>query len=323
MGGDPAGPALTLLVHQSADIHSQPLVISVLPSDRTLRIKELIEPLLNIPVALQKLKSGGRILKDGQRVCDYSVLKPGTSVWVHQIDEPLVRCPTPGCNCEMKPGRIEAHLLRCPALAEKNALLACGYCSPAVNTGGGDELETDLDGVASLPFDEREFSARVLRAHAAAGAIAICEDEIAVCEEEAGGAVAEPATAGRGGAVVPTGVSPPTVEAGAAASAAASAAALGAGSIKGQEGHGAGRKGQERHQEQREAIAARVEAMGSVLSRGHTLVEYGAGNGELALAVMLRAQAQVAREAGAGDQAAVLGSVVLVDCANVSPQPSP
>ena len=52
-------------------------------------------------------------------------------------------------------------------------------------------------------------------------------------------------------------------------------------------------------------------------------MEYGAGNGELALAVMLRAQAQVAREAGAGDQAAVLGSVVLVDCANVSPQPSP
>ena len=322
MGGDPAGPALTLLVHQSADIDSRPLVISVLPSDRTLRIKELIEPLLSIPVALQKLKSGGRILKDGQRVCDYSVLKPGASVWVHQIDEPLVRCPTPGCNCEMKPGRIEAHLLRCPALAEKHALLACGYCSPAVNTGGGDELETDLDGVASLPLDEREFSARVLRAHAAAGAIAICEDEIAVCEVEAGGAVAEPATAGQGGAVVPTGVSPPTVEAGAAASAAASAAALGAGS-KGQEGHGAGRKGQERHQEQREAIAARVEAMGSVLSRGHTLVEYGAGNGELALAVMLRAQAQVAREAGAGDQAAVLGSVVLVDSAKVSPQPSP
>ena len=52
MGGDPAGPALTLLVHQSADIDSRPLVISVLPSDRTLRIKELIEPLLSIPVAL-------------------------------------------------------------------------------------------------------------------------------------------------------------------------------------------------------------------------------------------------------------------------------
>ena len=317
MGGDPAGPALTLLVHQSADVDSQPLVISVLPSDRAQRIKELIEPLLNIPVALQKLKSGGRILKDGQRVCDYSVvLKPGASVWVHQIDVPLVRCPTPGCNCEMKPGRIEAHLLRCPALAEKHALLACGYCSPAVNTGGGDELEAELDGAA--PFDEREFSARVLRAHAAAGAIAICEEETAVCGEQAGGAVAESATSGKGGAVVPTGVSPPTAEAGAAVS----TAALGAGS-KGQESHGAGRKGQERHQEQREAIAACVEAMGSVLSRGHTLVEYGAGNGELALTVMLRAQAQVAREAGAGDQAAVLGSVVLVDCANVSPQPSP
>jgi len=318
MGGDPAGPALTLLIHQSADVASQPLVISVLPSDRMQRIKELIEPLLNIPVALQKLKSGGRILKDGQRVCDYSVvLKPGASVWVHQLDVPLVRCPTPGCNCEMKPGRIEAHLLRCPALAEKHALLACGYCSPAVNTGGDDELEADLDGVASLPFDEREFSARVLRAHAAAGAIAICLDEIAICEEEANGAVAELATAGRGGAVVPTGISPPTVEAEAAA---ASAAALGAGS-KGQESHGGGRKGQERHQEQREAIAARVEAMGSVLSRGHTLVEYGAGNGELALTIMIRAQAQVAREAGAGDQAAKLGAVVLVDSAKVSPKP--
>ena len=322
MGGDPAGPALTLLVHQSADVDSQPLAISVLPSDRVHRIKELIEPLLNIPVALQKLKSGGRILKDGQRVCDYSVvLKPGASVWVHQIDVPLVRCPTPGCNCEMKPGRIEAHLLRCPALAEKHALLACGYCSPAVNTGGGDELEAELDGAA--PFDEREFSARVLRAHAAAGAIAICEEETAICGEQAGGAVAEPATSGGGGgAVVPTGVSPPTAEAGAAVS----VAALGAGR-KGQESHGAGRKGQERHQEQREAIAARVEAMGSVLSRGHTLVEYGAGNGELALTVMLRAQAQVAREAAAGDQAAELGSVVLVESAtshpNLNPSPNP
>ena len=42
------------------------------------------------------------------------------------------------------------------------------------------------------------------------------------------------------------------------------AAAFGAGS-RVQGSHGGGRRGQERHQEQREAIAARVEAMGSVL----------------------------------------------------------
>ena len=280
MGVDETGPARTLLVRQSADVDSQPLAISVLPSDRTQRIKELIEPLMNIPVALQRLKSGGRILKDAQRVSDYSVLKPGAIVWVHQVSVPLVRCPTPGCNCEMKPSRIEAHLQRCPALAEKHALLECGYCSPAINAGGADELEAadpDELEVSSLPFDEREFCARVLRAHAAAGAIAICEDAIAACEdevaacEEAGGAVAEPATVGRGAAVVPTAVSPPTAEAGAAeiatsaeAGAAERAAALGAGS-RGQGSHGGGKRGQERHQEQREAIAARVEAMGSVL----------------------------------------------------------
>ena len=268
MGVDQTGPARTLLVRQSADVDSQPLAILVLPSDRTQRIKELIEPLLNIPVALQRLKSGGRILKDAQRVSDYSVLKPGAIVWVHQVSVPLVRCPTPGCNCEMKPSRIEGHLLRCPALAEKHALLECGYCSPAINAGGADELEAAE--VSSLPFDEREFCARVLRAHTAAGAIAICEDEVAACED-AGGSVAEPATAGRGAAVVPTGISPPVAEAGAAevaisaeAGAAERAAALGAGS-RGQGSHGVGRRGQGRHQEQREAIAARVEAMGSVL----------------------------------------------------------
>ena len=275
MGVDQTGPARTLLVRQSADVDSQPLAISVLPSDRTQRIKELIEPLLNIPVALQRLKSGGRILKDAQRVSDYSVLKPGAIVWVYQVSVPLVRCPTPGCNCEMKPSRIEAHLQRCPALAEKHALLECGYCSPAINAGGVDELEADE--VSSLPFDEREFCARVLRAHAAAGAIAICEDAVAACEdevaacEEAGGAVAEPATVGRGAAGMPTAVSPPTAEAAAAevaisaeAAAGERAAAFGAGS-RGQGSHGGGRRGQERHQEQREAIAARVEAMGSVL----------------------------------------------------------
>ena len=279
-------PARTLLVRQSADVDSQPLAISVLPSDRTQRIKELIEPLLNIPVALQRLKSCGRILKDAQRVSDYSVLKPGAIVWVHQVSVPLVRCPTPGCNCEMKPSRIEAHLLRCPALAEKHALLECGYCSPAINAGGADELEA-AGQVSSLPFDEREFCARVLRAHIAAGAIAICGDAIAICEDEiaacedAGGSVAEPATAGQGAAVLPTGISPPAAEAGAAevaisakagaaevaisaeAGAAERAAALGAGS-RGQESHGGGRRGQGRHQEQREAIAARVEAMSSV-----------------------------------------------------------
>ena len=280
MGVDQTGPARTLLVRQSADVDSEPLAISVLPSDRTQRIKELIEPLLNIPVALQRLKSGGRILKDAQRVSDYSVLKPGAIVWVHQVSVPLVRCPTPGCNCEMKPSRIEAHLLRCPALAEKHALLECGYCSPAINAGGADELEaTDPDEleVSSLPFDEREFCARVLQAHAAAGAIAICEDAIAACAdevagcEEAGGAIAEPATAGRGAAGMPTAVSPPTAEAAGAevatsaeAGAAERAAALGAGS-RGQGSHGSGRRGQERHQEQRDAIAARVEAMRSVL----------------------------------------------------------
>ena len=281
---DQTGPARTLLVRQSADVGSQPLAISVLPSDRTQRIKELIEPLLNIPVALQRLKSSGRILKDAQRVSDYSVLKPGAIVWVHQVSVPLVRCPTPGCNCEMKPSRVEAHLLRCPALAEKHALLECGYCSPAINAGGADELEAE---VSFLPFDEREFCARVLRAHSAAGAIAICGDEVAACEDEvaacedAGGSVVEPAAAGRGAAVVPTVISPPTAEAGAAetaisaeagaaemaisaeAAAAERAAALGAGN-RGQGGHGGGRRGQERHQEQREAIAARVEAMGSV-----------------------------------------------------------
>ena len=291
MGVDQTGPARTLLVRQSADVDSQPLAISVLPSDRTQRIKELIEPLLNIPVALQRLKSGGRILKDAQRVSDYSVLKPGAIVWVHQVSVPLVRCPTPGCNCEMKPSRIEAHLLRCPALAEKHALLECGYCSPAINAGGADELEAadpDELEVSSLPFDEREFCARVLQAHAAAGAIAICEDAVAACEDEvaackeAGGAIAEPAAAGRGAAAVPTAVSPPRAEAGAAeiaisaeagaaeiatsaeAGATERAAELGAGS-RGQGSHGGGRRGQERHQEQREAIAARVEAMGSVL----------------------------------------------------------
>ena len=280
MGVDQTGPARTLLVRQSADVDSEPLAISVLPSDRTQRIKELIEPLLNIPVALQRLKSGGRILKDAQRVSDYSVLKPDAIVWVYQVSVPLVRCPTPGCNCEMKPSRIESHLLRCPALAEKHALLECGYCSPAINAGGADELEAadpDELKVSSLPFDEREFCARVLRAHDAAGAIAICEDAVAACEdevaacEEAGAAVAEPAAAGRGAAGMPTAVSPPTAEAAAAevaisaeAAAGERAAALGAGS-RGQGSHGGGRRGQERHQEQREAIAARVEAMGSVL----------------------------------------------------------
>ena len=101
-------------------------------------------------------------------------------------------------------------------------------------------------------------------------AIAACADEVAACKE-AGGAIAEPATVGRGAAVVPTAVSPPTAEAAAAevaisaeAAAAERAAAFGAGS-RVQWSHGGGRRGQERHQEQREAIAARVEAMGSVL----------------------------------------------------------
>ena len=264
MGVDETGPARTLLVRESADVDSQPLAISVLPSDRTQRIKELIEPLLNIPVALQRLKSGGRILKDAQRVSDYSVLKPGAIVWVHQVSVPLVRCPTPGCNCEMKPSRIEAHLLRCPALAEKHALLECGYCSPAINAGGADELEAadpDELEVSSLPFDEREFCARVLRAHAAAGAIAICEGAIAACEDEVAATRTRSLPARRraepslsqprpgGAAAVPTAVSPPTAEAAAAevatsaeAGDAERAAALGAGS----RGHGEPWSGEER-----------------------------------------------------------------------------
>ncbi|KAK3252523.1 hypothetical protein CYMTET_38186 [Cymbomonas tetramitiformis] len=186
----------------------------------------------------------------------------------------------------MKASRIEAHLRRCPILAERNALLACDYCSPAVNTGAG-ETELDAELEEAEPFDEWKFAARVLRAHAAAGAIAAC------------------VAAGAGGADGDrTSADPPGDETGAAASAL-----------------GGGRTGKARHQEQRDAIAARMVSMG-LLNQGHTLVEYGAGNGELALTIMLRAEAEVSGETAAevkGEKAAgakaQLGSVCLVDSA--------
>ena len=99
----------------------------------------------------------------------------------------------------------------------------------------------------AVPFDERGFSSRVLRAHAEALAIAICVTAGGL--GEAGEGVTEPATAGArdpagGVAVEPTGVPRPAVAAGASATSAAA--------------HRAGRKGGERHEEQREAIAACV-----------------------------------------------------------------
>ena len=66
------------------------------------------------------------------------------------------------------------------------------------------------------------------------------------------------------------------------------------------------RKSATRHAAQRSAIAALLGRLG-VLGHGHTVVEFGAGNGELSLTI---AQAQTAPEAGQADF-----SIALVDAA--------
>ena len=78
----------------------------------------------------------------------------------------LVRCPTPGCNTPLKPGKVAGHLLKCPVLAEQRALEASGYYRRAVNSGDRlDDEEHDGSGEASSALTP-ELEARLMAAHA-------------------------------------------------------------------------------------------------------------------------------------------------------------
>ncbi|EOD36115.1 hypothetical protein EMIHUDRAFT_252428 [Emiliania huxleyi CCMP1516] len=59
------------------------------------------------------------------------------------VQPALVQCPTPGCNTPLRPGRVAAHLLRCPVLAEIRRQEAQTWFVRGVNTGEGDEGEPD------------------------------------------------------------------------------------------------------------------------------------------------------------------------------------
>ena len=58
----------------------------------------------------------------------------------------LVQCPTPGCNTPLRPGRLAAHLLNCPVLAELRELESSGYYFRGINMG-----QSKDDGDASPP----------------------------------------------------------------------------------------------------------------------------------------------------------------------------
>ena len=147
----------------------------------------------------------------------------------------LCQCPTPGCNTELRAGKLAAHLLRCPALAAQRELEQCGYWSAGMHSGEG-ELEANHDDAEPITMTG-DASSRL-------------EVAIQAAHKEALGARL---------AHMP------------------SMAAL-------PEGLGKNAAKRERQHRQRSAIVRELASLG-VLGKGHCIIELGAGNAELSLAI--------------------------------------
>mmetsp|Transcript_11870 Transcript_11870/g.35903 ORF Transcript_11870/g.35903 Transcript_11870/m.35903 type:complete len:313 (-) Transcript_11870:323-1261(-) len=141
------------------------------------------------------------------------------------VQPALVQCPTPGCNTPLRPGRVAAHLLRCPVLAEIRRQEAQTWFVRGVNTGEGGEDEPE----EPLTME----AASLLEAS---------------LERRSGTLWHAPASS-----ALPDGL-------------------------------GVNERKRERHRLQRRAIAEQLAELGA-LGRGRCIVELGAGNGELSLAV--------------------------------------
>ena len=82
----------------------------------------------------------------------------------------LTKCPTPGCGTLLKPGRVAAHLQRCPALTQVRELEASGYWCRDANIGASDLLsdERGLSPVTLANASAAELAhlhARIYEAH--------------------------------------------------------------------------------------------------------------------------------------------------------------
>mmetsp|Transcript_35310 Transcript_35310/g.117003 ORF Transcript_35310/g.117003 Transcript_35310/m.117003 type:complete len:373 (+) Transcript_35310:58-1176(+) len=141
------------------------------------------------------------------------------------VQPALVQCPTPGCNTPLRPGRVAAHLLRCPVLADIRRQEAHTWFVRGVNTGEGGEGEPD----EPLTME----AASLLEAS---------------LERRSGTLWHAPASS-----ALPDGL-------------------------------GVNERKRERHRLQRRAIAEQLAELGA-LGRGRCIVELGAGNGELSLAL--------------------------------------
>jgi len=148
----------------------------------------------------------------------------------------LVECPTPGCNTALRPGKLAAHLLRCPVLEAQRELEASGYWIGGVNTGRGEV--TDEDTWAPIMMNSEaafQLEERIGKAHTSCLGSALMHTAATADEADT------------------TGV-------------------------------GVNERKRERHRAQRDVIVHELHKLG-VIGQGHCIVEFGAGNGELSLAI--------------------------------------